>query len=393
MKNWLGKSPIMFSSNAAACWLWGIYGLTTILQTLNDAPTPPGSVCAIYFQAGADLLAGRPIYSEPEPYFLYFPSAACFFTPFALAHAPFMLLAALWKLVNLALFSAGIFSLAMAKRMDGSRVSFLQTSVIACALSISATKLGQMTLAMAGLLMLASVNLERSHFWRASLFMALALALKPISLPFLLLATAAYRASIPRTLLILFFMFLLPFLFQNSAYVLAQYADVPRMLCETAQIKESNIMPSLIGFIQATGVSFGNREQLIVRLLCALATLLVYIVGKSRLQESADRSLFLYGIYAGYILLMSPSTELNTYAMLAPVVGILWSLSSSRGHRFAQVALGLVVLSSLLSHALARMLPGTPLSQMAKPLGAVVVMAVLIQKAFSQPTTNVAPTL
>jgi len=281
----------------------------------------------------------------------------------------------------------------MAKRMDGSRVSFLQTSVIACALSISATKLGQMTLAMAGLLMLASVNLERSHFWRASLFMALALALKPISLPFLLLATAAYRASIPRTLLILFFMFLLPFLFQNSAYVLAQYADVPRMLCETAQIKESNIMPSLIGFIQATGVSFGNREQLIVRLLCALATLLVYIVGKSRLQESADRSLFLYGIYAGYILLMSPSTELNTYAMLAPVVGILWSLSSSRGHRFAQVALGLVVLSSLLSHALARMLPGTPLSQMAKPLGAVVVMAVLIQKAFSQPTTNVAPTL
>lgn len=387
MKNSLGKLPTTFRSNpaawsnAAAWWLWGIYGLTIILQTRNDPPDV-GNVCGIYFQAGADFLAGRPLYSEPEPRFLYFPSAACFFTLFA--HAPFTPMAVLWRFANLTLFSVGVFSLARAERVDGSRVSFLQTSIIACMLSIGATKLGQMTLAMAGLLMLAAVNLERSRFWRASLFMALAVAFKPISLPFLLLATVAYRASILRTLLFLLVMFLLPFLFQDSAYIFAQYADVPHMLNTTARNKESIIMPSLIGLIQAIGVSFGNREQLIVRLLCAIAALWVYIVGKSRLQESADRSLFLYGIYAGFLLLLSPGTEKNTYAMLAPVVGVLWCLSRSHGRRFVQVVLGLVVLSSLLSHAL-QVLLKTPLSQMVKPLGAVVVMAVLIQKVFSQP--------
>lgn len=381
--NWLGKLQTKFSGDALAWWLWVLYGLTIILQTLNDTPSP-GNVCAIYFRAGADLLAGRSLYSEP--YFMYLPSAACFFTPFACA--PFTLMAALWKFVNLAVFSAGVFSLASTKRTDGNRAAFLQISAVSCMLSIGASKHGQMTLAMAGLLMLAAVNLERSHLWKASLFMALSLALKPIALPFLLLAAVAYRASLLRTILFSLVMFLLPFLFQDAVYVLAQYADVPRMLRTTAQIKGSSVIPSLVGFLQAIGVGLGNVEQLLVRMLCAIVALLVYVAGKSRLRESADRSLYLYGICAGYILLLSPATEKNTYAMLAPVTGLLWCLAGSQRHRLVQVALGVVVLSSLLSHTISEMLSRTPLAQMAKPFGAVVVMTILVQRAFSQPRSG-----
>ena len=366
-------------SNAQISWrLWGIYVLAIVLLKVGMEPSL-GNVCTIYFQAGERFLSEIPLYSGK---FLYFPTAAFFFTPFTAL--PFPIGASIWRLLNLGVFIVGIYNLTKIERTDGRKVEFLLVTVVVCLLSSSAAKHGQMTLMMAGLLMLAAVNLEQSKPWRASFFMVLALALKPIALPFLMLAAVSYQASRFKMLALALLLFLLPFLFGNSRYVLEQYIDVPGMLQHTSQWEYRHPFVSFFSLLQTLGVNLDKLGRLITRGLFAVAALVAYITGKERLPEAADRCLYLYAIAVGYTLLMNPVTERNTYAMLTPVVGILWCLAWNQKGKGIRLLLGLVVLASLLSYSMSKVFPGSPLS-MFKPIGAVVVMTILIWETFSKP--------
>lgn len=372
------KKWISCSNAQISWWLWGTYALTIMLLKIGMEPSL-GNVCTVYFQAGKRFLLEIPLYSGK---FLYFPTAALFFTPFTAL--PFPIGASIWRLLNLGVFIVGIYNLTKIERTDGRKVEFLLVTILVCLLSISAAKHGQMTLMMAGLLMLAAVNLEQSKPWRASFFMVLSFALKPIALPFLMLAAVGYQASrfkIPALALLLF---LLPFLFRDPRYVLEQYIDVPRMLQLTSHWEYRLTFASFFSLLQTLGVNLDESGRIIARGLFAVATLMAYITGKERLPEAADRCLYLYAIACGYTLLMNPVTEQNTYAILTPAIGILWCLARNQKGKGIRLLLGLVVLASLLSYSMSKVFPGSPLS-MLKPIGTVVVMAILIWKTFSKP--------
>ncbi|UCD32086.1 MAG: DUF2029 domain-containing protein [Desulfobacterales bacterium] len=365
-------------SNAQISWgLWGAYALAIVLLKFSTEPSY-GNVCSVYFRAGERLLAEIPLYPGK---FLYFPTAAFFFTPFTVL--PFPIGASIWRLLNLGVFIVGIYNLTKIERTDRKKVEFLLVTVVVCLLSSSAAKHGQATLMMAGLLMLAAVDLERSKPWRASFFMALALALKPTALPFLMLAVVGYPASRFKMTALVPILFSLPFLLRDPSYILEQYLEVPRMLQETSSWEYRFIWASFMGLLQTLGVNLDQLERLITRGLFAAAAFVAYITGKERLPETADRCLYLYAIAAGYVLLMSPLTERNTYAMLAPVVGTMWCLARNQEGRGIRLLLGLVVLANLLSHSMAKVFPGSPLS-MLKPIGAVVVITILIWETFSK---------
>lgn len=378
--------------------MWAIYGIGIVLARLNDDPWP-GQVCVTYFRAGADLLAGRPLYADPGEgaYFVYLPPAAALFVPFSLG--PYMLMASLWRLINMAVFAAGIFGLTNMKRTEGRSVSFLQVSIIVGLLSTSASKHGQLTLSIAGLLMLAAARLEQSRLWPASLFMALSVAVKPIGLPFLLLAAVVKRGTIWRMLLFFVVLAIPPFLVKPGSfgYVLDQYAEVPSMLGASLERKEGGDSgaqeeeaekprdpksewdtPSLFGFLTVLGIWLSNPARDGVRLALAVAVLVVYLIGRSRLREEADRSLLLYGLAMGYILLLSPATERNTYALLAPVTGVLWCLALGRRLTGLLVTLALVVLVQLSSSSILDLFPEVGLAYMTKFICAVVVMGILL---------------
>lgn len=372
-KKWIGCSNAQIS-----WWLWGAYALVIVLLKVNTEPSI-GNVCSIYFQAGERFLSEIPLYSGK---FLYFPTAAFFFTPFTAL--PFPIGASIWRLLNLSVFIVGIYNLTKIERTDGRKVEFLLVTIVVCLLSSSAAKHGQMTLVMAGLLMLAAVNLEQAKPWRASFFMVIALALKPIALPFLMLAAVSYPASRFKMPALALLLFLLPFLFGDPRYVFEQYLNVPRMLQDASRREYRFLWASFFGLLQTLGVNLDKSERLITRSLFAAAALVAYITGKERLSETADRCLYLYAIASGYILLMSPGTERNTYAMLTPVVGILWCLARNQKDNGIRLLLGLVVLASLLSYSMSKVFPGSPLS-MLKPIGTIVVMTILIWETFSKP--------
>ncbi len=390
---------VMFRRETWAWWLWACYGIGIVLSRLNENPWP-GQVCVTYFRAGADLLAGRPLYADPGEgaYFVYLPPAAALFVPFSLG--PYMLMASLWRLINLAVFAAGIFGLSNMKRTDGRSVSFFQVSIIVGLLSTSASRHGQLTLTIAGLLMLAAARLEQQRLWPASFFMALSVVVKPLGLPFLLLAAVVKPGTVWRMLLLFVVLAIPPFLAQprNFGYVLDQYAQVPSMLGASLERKEGGDSgskeeagvekprdpksewdtPSLFGFLTVWGIWVSNPARSAVRVGLAVAVFLVYLVGRSRLREGADRSLLLYGIAMGYILLLSPATERNTYALLAPVTGILWCLARSRKLTGIWITVGLVVLIQLSSSTMLDLFPEVGMAYMIKFICAVVVLGILL---------------
>ncbi len=377
-KKWISSRNAQIS-----WWLWGAYALAIVILKFNTEPSY-GNVCTVYFRAGERFLAEISLYSADaiSHKFLYFPTAAFFFSPFAVL--PFPIGTSIWRLLNLGVFIVGIYNLTKIERTDGRKVEFLLVTVVVCLLSSSAAKYGQATLMMAGLLMLAAVNLEQSKPWTASFFMVLALALKPIALPFIMLAAVAYpesRFKIPALTLLLFS---IPFLFKDPRYVLEQYLEVPRMMQKTSEWEFRWVWASFIGLLQTLGVSLDKSERFIIRVFFAAAALVAYLTGKERLPEAADRCLYLYAIAAGYILLLSPGTERNTYAMLTPVVGIMWCLARNQKGKGIRLLLGLVVLASLLSHTMSKVFPDSPLS-MLKPIGAIVVMTILMWETFSKP--------
>ena len=373
----------IFSRNAWGWWIWFFFTAGIVLSTVGNSPTA-GDVCAIYIQSGRDLLAGQPLYAEP--YFMYLPTAAFFFIPFT--WGPFPLLASLWRIVNLAVFAAGVFKLSQTRRLDGLAISFVQISAIVCLLAIGGAKNGQMNLTIAGLLMLSAAAMEESRTWTASALMALSLTLKPTVLPFLLLAAVVHKSTSWRTALLALAMALLPFLAQPGEYMIRQYADVPRMLHDTVKMKEGMVYPAITGLLNASGIHVGDAGRLALRVLFALAALGSYLAGRARLKEAADRSLLLYAIAVGYILLLSPATERNTYAIFAPVVGITLCLAGARRQRGVQALLWLVILSGLLSHTIQKLLSDAPLAYMVKPAGTIAVIIVILCSTFGPGQIN-----
>lgn len=372
----------------SAGWLLGIWSVFVVAITITESPTP-GNVSAIYFRAGADFLSGDPLYDNP--YFLYFPTAALFFAPFGwlFTAASFPWLASIWRLINLAVFWAGSYRLARMRWPERS-VSFLPVALAVCALSLGAAKHANVTLTIGGLLMFAAASFERSRLWHASFLMALALALKPVVLPFLLLAFAVKPGALWRTSLFAAAFALLPFLFQANDYVLAQYAELPGMLTETVERKDAMLAPSALGVLQAAGADLSQSTRLAVRASFALLTLLVFLAARRSLRQASHRSLLLYGIACAYILLFNPATEGNTYALLAPVLGILWCLSREgepgetrsrempRG--WLRSVLGLVILAYVFAHSASKVFPEIPMAHMAKPLATGLLVAALASR-------------
>jgi len=375
MKEWIQQHDFGLS------WcVWCLFGLAVVMLTLHKGPDP-GNVCGVYLRAGEHFLAGTSLYAAGE--FLYFPTAALFFTPFTAF--PFFVGAGLWRLFNIAVFCSGIFSLASMKdaKGQGGNITFLVVTIVVCLLSSSAAKHGQMTLMMAGLLMHAAVGLEQSSPWRAAFFMILAIALKPIALPFMMLAFVAYPSVRWRIFASLPFFVLLPFLLNDFGYVLQQYKDVPGMLEMATNREFFTDRASLFGVMQTFGLTINESSRLATRVFLAAAALGVYFYGKNRIEKPSGRCLYLYAISIGYILLLSPGTERNTYAMFTPVIGFLLIGAHSQGHRIPYFLVQFVVAAFLLSHSMKKLFPDSPLS-MLKPIATLIVIAIILNETFKK---------
>jgi hypothetical protein len=351
--------------------LWACFALLVLLSKL-DSTDSIENVLTVYRAAGLRWEHGQDLYPA-EFRFNYFPPSAVFFAAFS--WLPFGLAGALWRTANIAVFALGLWRISACGERPVPATRFLIATVVTVLSSASAARYGQMTLAMSGLMMAAVADVENGALWRAAVFAALAVALKPLALVLALLLVAIYPRLLWRTAIALVVFFLLPFLFQHTDYVLAQYAAVPAMLATRAQ--QLYEWQHIFGLFGKLGWAVTDAQRLLLTCVGAVGVLLL----GWRVRQRAPRigiALSLYALATCYILLFGSATERNTYAMMAPTIGLAAAMAWHTRDRGLLALMSALTLITLLSHTLQHAFPHTALA-MAKPFACVVLLGWLVR--------------
>jgi alpha-1,2-mannosyltransferase len=272
--------------------------------------------------------------------FLYFPQAALLFTPFNLL--PYLAGEVAWRVFTFGLFIYALtrlnaFFLA-AKSSEPAR-TFLFLALLAVPSSFASLRNAQFDLPLAALILLATAEIAEARWLAATIWLCLAVALKPLAVVPLLLFGALYpRPLAPRLALGLAVTFLMPFINPHPAFVAHEYRRCVQTLLWAAQSHEPKFsdLPALFGHLYIT---LPDAAWTALRLIFALAFLGLGALAVRR-REAVGAAWSIGALAATYLMLFNPRTETCSYVMLAPFTASLALLEWPR-RRWLAWALGI----------------------------------------------------
>ncbi len=300
---------------AVAGWLVLFLAVSAIIAVQGKR-----SVVPAYRSAALNWISGQHLYDGTGVGgFVYLPQAAVLFVPFALF--PPTVAEILWRLVMVAVFGTGLYQFG---RLAGERSAgefFPLLSLVTIPLVWDCARNGQATLIITGLMLLAVVDIAHSRWWRATLWLSLGVAIKPLVLVLVLLVMAIYRRMSWRLLVGMGVTALFPFLMQAPDYVIRQYIECVQNMITAAHVGVSvGGWTSPFTALHVLGIAdVPENIQTAIRLAGAMVTLLLCFFVKRRMGPSRA-ALYLFTLASLYLMLFSPRTENNTYAMLSPAI-------------------------------------------------------------------------
>jgi alpha-1,2-mannosyltransferase len=298
---------------------WLLWISLFVVATTSSFAGHRRTVTHHYRAASEHWFQGQPLYGNDGDGFLYFPQSAILYAPFAFL--PGDVGEILWRGVILFFFACGAFRLA---RLAGaeSGTEFLPLTTMFCLpMAFSSERNGQATLIMAGLMMLATVELADKRWWRAAAYLSLGLAIKPLCLVLVLLAVLLYPATIWPMATCILIWGIVPFLTADGSYVVRQYLGCGNMLRLAADRGRDANWAQLFGMLQVGGIDVSASWQTIWRAIAAAGTLVFAWYAQRRLPRSWA-GIYCYALATCYLMLFNPRTENNSYSALAPVIGI-----------------------------------------------------------------------
>lgn len=309
------------------------------------------TVSITLWQAGHHWLLGQPLYGNDGRGFIYLPQSAIFCIPFAVL--PFAVSEALWRVLSLSIFAAGLFSFIvnLVEPSDRSAVSTHQCFFLASALSFllafDSARNGQIHLLITGLLMFAAVKLSQQKWFTATLLAVLAVFLKPTAVVFLLLTLGVFFSETLFYFLICCSLFLLfPLLTQSWHYVWGQYLASVNMLMRAANTGQPQEWAQIFNLVSQVGWNMPPLLQNLIRIIFAVVTLrwVLWIKQRQGLRQAA---IWLLMLAMNYLMLFNPRTENNDYMMLIPglsycLIGTLLEKKFYRTAFLTLIILGLV---------------------------------------------------
>lgn len=354
----LGRLSILcaMKSNGIAWALWFIFLAAVLANTYgNDRH----SVIGNYRNAALAWLAGEPVYEGTGVGFIYFPTAAVLFVPLAIL--PVAIGEAVWRAVSIAMMSWGIWRLSGAVEAnsntpasadDGGR--FLVITWLALPIVWSAARNGQMTLLMASTMMLATADLVKRRWSRASCWLSLGLAAKPLILAMTLLVAALYPRARWRIAAGALAVLLIPFLVATPSYAWRQYLECVISSREAAKLGVEFHWAQLFGLLRVFGADIPAPAQTVARVVAAIATLAACGLAQ-RVWAPARSAQFLFALASSYVMLFNPRTENNTYALLAPAIGFQFSEALAARDRWRAAGFAIVAAGILGSFEIGRL--------------------------------------
>jgi hypothetical protein len=126
-----------------------------------------------------------------------------------------------------------------------------------------------------------------------------------------------------RVLLGMIALALSPFATQHPAYVLQQYSACLQNMTTAAHVGVAahGWTSPFTAMRAVAGIEVPERIQTVMRLFGAAVTLGLCFFTRRR-HDAARSAVFLFSLAALYLMLFSPRTENNTYAMLGPATGV-----------------------------------------------------------------------
>jgi hypothetical protein len=341
---WL-RNPQFCRNIALALW---IVPMLVIFVLVAHNPQKR-TVTLVYHDASANWWARQDLYSGLDGMH-YLPHFAVLFSPFHGLSLPFGDI--LWRGVAALLLAGGIWRLAQQQFGEGAMRAFLLASVVALPLSLPALRNGQANALFAALLLQAAAATAGAKWGRATLWMILALAVKPLGIVLVLLAPVVYSQLRWRVAVGLIALALFPFLFAETDYALAQHRSLVENLQACATVTEHRFA-DINGIIRSFGGELPLGGSKAIRALAAGFTLGLWYFGARRLIEPT-RSLWLLTLTAAYLMLFNPMNEANSYVIIAPAFGLWtaiffgWRPEPRIGWLIAGIALSMGCLPNLL---------------------------------------------
>jgi hypothetical protein len=302
----------------------------------------------LYRSAAGAWWAGKNLYGGPGG-MNYLPQFAVLFSPFYFLPVPVGDI--LWRWCQVAVLCAGLWSLckevAKTRPLDSSCSSltssriFFYASLLAMPLCLAALRNGQTNGLLAGLGLCSAALLARRRWWWAAALIVLSIGIKPLGIVMMLLAAAFYAPLRLRLLVAIGALAVFPFLFAHSGYVIAQFHAFFTNIGKCAAVHQ-NRFADIGGILRAFAIEMPRALSVCVRFGVGGVFLWLWLAGARRLQEPF-RALWLLTLASSYLMLFNPMNEANSYAILAPALGlwapVAFSVAGRRGFGWLTVAI------------------------------------------------------
>ena len=251
--------------------------------------------------------------------FLYFPQSAILQIPFALL--PFRLAEVIWRILNISLLALSCFYIVKLWKNMPKNIMYFFVSVITIALSYDSLRNGQMNIILTVLIVFVAYNLAFKRYKACIILCLLGIALKPLMVvPFLLVVGIYPRRCILTAIIGTIIVFLFPFLCQHPSYVLEQYKNTLTVLVAARDFGFDTPWADFFGMLKLFGV---NISQIWIYIITFIAGILTYISCLLFFRnKQVIGSIIIIALATTCILLFSGRTEMNTYCMIGPFMGI-----------------------------------------------------------------------
>ena len=325
----------------------------------------------LYHQAAFDWWARVDVYTDLHG-MNYLPHFAVLFSPFHILGVPMGDI--VWRVVSTAWLAYGLWQLLACFDRSRAGTLFFTATLFSIAMCLGAIRNGQANTIFAAATVQAAVSLIRGQWWRAAIFVALGVAIKPLGIVLLLLAPFVYRPLIPRLAAALVGLAAFPFLFGPPGYVIAQLRGFAGAMMMASNVTEDRFA-NVGGVLRALGLEYPGALSTAVSLAAAAVTLGVWWL--ARRTREPQRGVVLLSLATSYLMLFNPMNESNGYVIVAPAMAAVAIRLLERPHRAAGWVLVAIMLSiGILPELIRDLAPG--FSLWSKPLLTVVYIGIVI---------------
>lgn len=366
----------------AALVVWGLMLLGIAGRVALSKPRSQ-TVVPIYLNAAQRWLAGADLYVVQWPLDIYRnpPGFAAAFTPLTLL--PERLAGIVWRGIGAAVFLLGLRAwVRYGAPRDLTPAELGAVFLLAAPLALPSLNNGQTNLHTVGLLLLGVTAMARGHGVAAGLWLAAAAAVKVYPLAVGLLAVvAAPRRVLPWLAAFCALFLAVPFLFQDSGYVLAQY----RSLAESTQADDrtfANLSRAPKDLYLVLRVWIGPPSPAAYKLFTLVAAgLMAGFVAFVARRTGDLRACAALALHLGcvWMTVLGPATEVHTYTLLAPTAAAVVVLAAADRHR-SRLGLATIGYALLVAPIARDMFPnGTPFHALGpQPMGGLLVLAAVV---------------